>query len=211
MITLERRRPAKRARSRSTVESILVAAREQLEQSGYAALTTHAIAERAGVNIASLYRYFPNRESIVVALYEEATMRIVLRMKAALAKVMPKKVAEAFPYLVRVCYELHLENEAVIVRLRYQAPELFEGTTPYDMVEQFRLSTMAYIERYRPEMRISDMQTALYFAANNVIANIHNYIMTQPAHIPVDVFVEELACSVIAYLQFDPRQLRRSR
>ena len=52
-------------RSRQTVEAIRQSAIQILERDGVRGLTTHAIAERAGVGIASLYRYFPNREAII--------------------------------------------------------------------------------------------------------------------------------------------------
>jgi AcrR family transcriptional regulator len=58
------RRPLQE-RSRRTVEAIRQAAVQVLERDGVRGLTTRAIAERAGVGIASLYRYFPNREAIV--------------------------------------------------------------------------------------------------------------------------------------------------
>ena len=36
-----------------------------LQKSGYEAMTTNQVAERAGVNIASLYQYFPNKQAIL--------------------------------------------------------------------------------------------------------------------------------------------------
>jgi AcrR family transcriptional regulator len=52
-------------RSRQTVEAIRQSAIQILEREGVRGLKTQAIAARAGVGIASLYRYFPNREAIV--------------------------------------------------------------------------------------------------------------------------------------------------
>jgi len=42
--------------------------RELLAARGYDALTTNRIAEAAGINIATLYRYYPNKQSILVAM-----------------------------------------------------------------------------------------------------------------------------------------------
>lgn len=53
---------------------------------GYARLTTNRIAERAGVNIASLYQFFPNKEAIVVELERRHGERTDAAMKAALAR-----------------------------------------------------------------------------------------------------------------------------
>src|SRR5262247_3195924 len=65
-----RKRPVQE-RSRSTVDVILEAAAQVLERDGYAAATTDLIAERAGVSIGTLYQYFPNKDSILLALTQE--------------------------------------------------------------------------------------------------------------------------------------------
>ena len=62
-----RKRP-RQERAQATVEAILQAATYILIARGWEALTTNAVAERAGVNISSLYQYFPNKASIVSEL-----------------------------------------------------------------------------------------------------------------------------------------------
>jgi AcrR family transcriptional regulator len=52
-----------------------------MKEGGAAVPTTNAIAERAGIPVGSIYQYFPNKGSIVAALYEEylADIRQVVR------------------------------------------------------------------------------------------------------------------------------------
>jgi len=57
-------------RSLELRKSILEAATYILKQEGAHAFNTNRVAERAGVNIASLYQYYPNKESILFHLYE---------------------------------------------------------------------------------------------------------------------------------------------
>lgn len=64
-----RRRP-RQQRAQDTVDAILQAAGEVIADRGWAGTTTNHIAERAGVSIGSLYQYFPNKDSILVALME---------------------------------------------------------------------------------------------------------------------------------------------
>ncbi len=64
-----RKKPQQR-RAQNTVERLLAATADMIEEHGLEALTTNHIAERAGVNIASLYQYFPNKEAIIAALLE---------------------------------------------------------------------------------------------------------------------------------------------
>lgn len=62
-----RKLPAQ-ARSRATVEAIMESATYILTKMGWDGLTTNAIAEKAGVNIGSLYQFFPNKEAIITEL-----------------------------------------------------------------------------------------------------------------------------------------------
>lgn len=57
-----------RAKGEQTAARILEATGVLLETQGYDALNTNRIAEAAGINIATLYKYYPNKQSILIAM-----------------------------------------------------------------------------------------------------------------------------------------------
>lgn len=61
----ELRNDPKQDRARASLERILVAAEEILDEVGPEATTTRAIADRAGLSVGSLYRFFPDKAAIV--------------------------------------------------------------------------------------------------------------------------------------------------
>jgi AcrR family transcriptional regulator len=65
----------KQERSRAIFGAIVEAGRQILATDGPQALTTIRIADRAGVSVGSLYRYFPNKEAILAAIYSADTQR----------------------------------------------------------------------------------------------------------------------------------------
>ena len=67
-MTEKTRRTPRQPRSEATVEAILDAAFQLLEQGGPRALTTNHIAERAGVSVGTLYQYFRGKQAILGAL-----------------------------------------------------------------------------------------------------------------------------------------------
>lgn len=67
---LDPRKQPRQARSRALVDAILDAAAHILSRHGREALTTNAVAVKAGVSIGSLYQYFPNREAVIAAVAE---------------------------------------------------------------------------------------------------------------------------------------------
>jgi len=82
-ISLRPRKLPRQARSRATFDAIVDACGQGLAQTPCDALSTHGIAERAGVGIGTLYEYFPNRDAIVASLVERACSRLVERMGKA--------------------------------------------------------------------------------------------------------------------------------
>jgi AcrR family transcriptional regulator len=62
-----RARP-RQQRAQRTVEEILDAAGRLLEEVGLDGFNTNLLAERAGVRVRSVYRYFPNKLAVVAAL-----------------------------------------------------------------------------------------------------------------------------------------------
>jgi AcrR family transcriptional regulator len=72
---IARRRP-EQERSKERVEAILRSARALLQDGGVRALSTTSIARRAGVPVGSIYQYYPNRNAILQALFEDYLGRI---------------------------------------------------------------------------------------------------------------------------------------
>lgn len=63
---LEVRKRPTQARGAATFNTILDTALQLLDEVGADSLTTNLVAERAGVNIATLYQYFPSKEAILL-------------------------------------------------------------------------------------------------------------------------------------------------
>ena len=61
-----------RPRDESARERILDAALEILEEAGYPQVTVDAIAERAGVGKATIYRWWPNKAAVVIEAFRLA-------------------------------------------------------------------------------------------------------------------------------------------
>jgi AcrR family transcriptional regulator len=76
-------RTPRQQRASDTVEAIVTAAARLLVEQGYAAASTNAIAERAGVSIGSLYQYFRDKNAVfaaVVARHRGQVMPVVAGM-----------------------------------------------------------------------------------------------------------------------------------
>lgn len=75
-ISLKPRKQPLQDRAKKRVEAILEATARLLTKNGFDGLTTDAIALEAGISVASLYQYFPNKHAAVYACHQQHLSRI---------------------------------------------------------------------------------------------------------------------------------------
>jgi AcrR family transcriptional regulator len=109
-ISVEPRKRPVQARSKKTVEDILAGTAQVLVARGYDESTTGAIAERAGVSIGTLYQYFPNKESLVEALFQAHAADLLSAVDQALARCADLPIEESVLALVRAGLDAHRVN-----------------------------------------------------------------------------------------------------
>lgn len=81
-----RKKDARVARGEETRAKILAAALALFRRHGYAQTTMRQVAESAGVALGGAYHYFPSKEAIVLAYYDETQRRSSVAAAAAFAK-----------------------------------------------------------------------------------------------------------------------------
>lgn len=74
---LDLRRTPMQARGQATFEAILEATATLLEQVGGERLTTNLIARAANVNVATLYQYFPNKQTVLLELFRRQSEKLI--------------------------------------------------------------------------------------------------------------------------------------
>ncbi|MCE9580731.1 MAG: TetR/AcrR family transcriptional regulator [Deltaproteobacteria bacterium] len=81
--TLAPRKLPTQARARRTYRAIVEAGARVLERQGYEALTTNHVADVAGVGIASLYEYFPNKHALVAEVVRHVLDELLVDLGAS--------------------------------------------------------------------------------------------------------------------------------
>lgn len=73
-------------RRAATVRRLLAAATDALVEVGYAAASTPAICRRAGVSQGGLFRHFPTREALMVAVAADVGEQVLAAYRAAFSR-----------------------------------------------------------------------------------------------------------------------------
>lgn len=89
------------ARASQTVDAIIEAATQILQNDGEERLNTNRIAERAGVSIGSLYQYFADKEAIIEAIARRERNKIIATIVKSLSVANPPDPESAVREIVR--------------------------------------------------------------------------------------------------------------
>jgi AcrR family transcriptional regulator len=73
------RPPGRTAQGDATREKLYATALELIGEHGYDATTMRQVADAAGVSVGLLYRYFPNKRAVVIALYDALSLEQMTR------------------------------------------------------------------------------------------------------------------------------------
>ncbi len=86
-VSLQQRREPIQARAQASRDRIIEVAAELLEEVGVDDFNTNLLAERAGVLIRTVYRYFPNKFAVIATLGEEMLARWSERLSLDIEKI----------------------------------------------------------------------------------------------------------------------------
>src|SRR5262245_41076030 len=187
--TTPRKRPTQE-RAVFTVNAILEAATYILVKEGWGAFTTNRAAERAGVNIASLYQYFPNKESIVV----ERQRRQIERAREEFPKALPAlKAQRSLRGLLRVIVDAGVREHRLAPALhRVFAEELPRSARRHDPADESH-EIRQWKTLTRPFFRnVPDLDMALFLCRAAAHAAIHEAAYERPDLLDNPLFVDEL-------------------
>ena len=195
-----RRRSPQQLRSRAIVDAIVQAGRELLASEGAASLTTNRIAERAGVSIGSLYRYFPNKDAVLAAIYDADTGRELAGIRAVGDWEIDHAPLRA---AVVAMLDFQLERHRRLLELgqgfyREHHDEFSLGPRIGDReLEQHMIDLLA---RHAPIVRVRDPRQAAFMLARGSSAIVRRALEERPEKLAELAFRTELIDLILCYL-----------
>jgi AcrR family transcriptional regulator len=204
---LSLRKTPRQERSRATVEALLEATTDILIREGYTKLTTNRIAERAGVNIASLYQYFPGKEAIVA----ELRRRHGADQRAALRQVLAEHTAGELESTIRTLVSVGVAGHAHAPRLH----RVFTEEIPalgYRDVAAIDAPIFDAMRRFLrdADVDVRDVELALWMISTAAGAVLHRAAVERPEDLSNGVIAEELITLLCRYLRRRPGPRRRT-
>ncbi|KAA6459077.1 TetR/AcrR family transcriptional regulator [Acidobacteria bacterium AB60] len=195
---LKPRKAPRQERAQETVDAILEAGAYILVRDGWEKFTTNRVAERAGVNIASLYQYFPNKEAIAAELQR----RHIAKGRSAYPEMRERLRSQAdLRGALRILVEGAIAEHRVNPRLhRVFAEELPRASRRVhgERDEQVMERLAEIVEPYGID--VPDREIALFLFRVVGHAAIHEAASERPELLENPVFAEELVTLFERYL-----------
>ena len=189
-------------RARQTVGFILDAAAYILAERGLDGFTTNHIAERAGVNISSLYQYFPNKLAILEALQARHIAAPDVSYAQGIERLRDQPLQEVVRSIVDVALDMHAANPAM--------QRLFLDALPrqtrrlHDDFEANRIAKLAAI--LLPKSRANQNPEMMLFIARHALTwVVHEAVCDRPEWLTDSAFREELVTLLVSFLRADRR------
>lgn len=189
--TVVRREP-RQERSRATVDAILQAATYILVKRGWQKFTTNAVADRAGVNIASLYQFFPNKEAIVAELERRHAVETRAKVLEVYAANSGDGIEARVRRLVEAAIAAHLVAPALHLAFAGQLPR--HPRAPFESsLWMSGVTELAALELPHPELAAWMIATVSHTA-------VHEALVERLQDLESGALADELVAMVVSYV-----------
>jgi AcrR family transcriptional regulator len=124
LAAFEPRKTPVQARSTVTVETISAATIQVLLTHGADRLTTTRVAERAGVSVGTLYQYYPNKRSLLFAVFENHLDKVSRAVEVACEDACHKPMSEMIRLVVEAYVDVKMQRADISIALYKVAPDI---------------------------------------------------------------------------------------
>ncbi len=197
--TTPRKHP-RQERSKATVDTILEATARVLIKVGYDGLTTNGVAAAAGVSIGSLYQYFPNKESLVGALFERHMEDMNAAVLAELAAVAQLPMAAAVRRVIELTIRAHAIDPELHRMLTEQLPRVGRLAKLRENDALTHRMVAGILALRQRELAIRDPDLASYVIVSAIEAIIHRAALLDHARLRDPRLIDEATLLVTRYL-----------
>ncbi len=200
---LKARKSPLQTRARVSVDSILEASAQVLEEYGLRKFSTNRVAQRAGVSIGTLYQYFPNKESLIAAIQQKHLDDLSAIMERAFATARGQSFETAIRTIVEADLEVHRVNPKLHKLLVDEVARLDAHGEEELLDRVVTDGLLDLLNRHRKSIRVPDLRLAVFLVMHMVESVVHAVLQERPASISSGALTKELVRAVTGYLLHD--------
>ena len=201
-------RPPLQSRSRKSLERVLIAGKELLEEKGWEGFTVQEVSRRAKVSIGSIYARAPSKEALLLAVYDRALVDITadnerLQDDSRWEGLEPRElIIEA----VREVAEAMLRHQRILAVFMNRSPvDPVIRARAFEQIQRLAARWEDLMRRHATAVTHPDPELAIEIAFRMVFATVQRRVQFGPdfgAYRPVsdETLADEVGRAIAAYL-----------
>jgi len=195
------RKMPRQARSQALVEAILEATARVLAERGYAGTNTNIVAERAGVSVGSVYQYFPNKDSLVMALHERHAAQMSAAIEAVLAASQPRSLRGHVQAMVRASLAAHRVQPELHRVLEQEFPFFDAPKDQSPANDHIFQRVRQLLEDHCHQIAPPNRDLATWIVLRTMESLVHSAVIEAPQRFTSDAMDREIVAVLMGYLE----------
>ena len=199
-MTLQPRKQPSQARSKAMVDTILDATAKVLVERGHAKTNTNVVAEAAGISVGSLYRYYPNKNALIIALQERHVAQVLSLFLDITANMAPDgSLTGDLQALIDALVGAHLLEPELnrILEEEIASCHNFNMGVRQKIFEEAKV----LLTRHRAELAIDDLDLAAFVVIQILKVLVRNVVLPVPAGVDSSKLHAQILPAVLGYLK----------
>ncbi|HEX4462480.1 MAG TPA: TetR/AcrR family transcriptional regulator [Polyangia bacterium] len=172
-----------------------------LADKGFARTTTNRIAEVAGVNVGTLYRYFPNKDALVGALIDREAKATLASVDEVLASGEDQPVEAVVRALLSAMVDERRLDARVHRELVEQVGRSGRVSVLRKLEQDIAERLLGFIRARTGRKSIDDAPVAAFLVLHAVEAMVHAILFLRPANISRKDALESAIAMVSRFLE----------
>lgn len=186
-------------RAKNTVSRILAATAELIGEAGVDAVTTNKIADRAHINIASLYQYFPNKEAVINALIEDYQNQLARFFNDLLKGMEGVPLEQAARQMVSAAIDLLRESQNIMPSIVTNLATSHMFPAARQLENRFLEVMRHYFVQQRDVLQLGDVDTSVAIIYTAVTSIIVKHLSTPTPYLSDDEVIDEVVRLMLGY------------
>lgn len=198
------RKQPRQQRSRDMVDRILAATGHCIIERGLENTTTNHVADAAGINIASLYQYFSDKNDLIEALLEklshDATRQVAENLRRRRDEIDERDLRQATRSGVHLSIAFLRSNTLHLELLRHWQSLPAERALNH-LETYFTEYCQEYFARHFRQYPVADLHVRLYVLINSVLLLIVRHLGNPSPHVTEDELVNTITEMMVLLME----------
>ncbi len=187
------KREPRQSRARQTVQRIIDATAKLVQEQGVDNLTTNKVAERANVNIASLYQYFPNKQALLSALLQNYWNDLTRELNDMLDALGDVSVEESTRLWAQIGIAKFRESDGLLAELLANQSMLASLPEGREFESRLMEAMRRFLLKQRARLQVPDLDRAIYVAFTSCMAVLTKHLLEPIPYYKDEEVVDELS------------------